>query len=45
MPHVRSMLWEMRSRGEVEVLQGGVVLEGRMGLEDVKGPIRARRVV
>jgi len=34
----------MRARGEVEVLQEGEVLNNDMMLQDVKGPIRVRRV-
>ncbi len=43
MPAVREQLWEMRARGEVEILQGGQVLAAEgLALEDVRGPIRAR---
>jgi Protein of unknown function (DUF3253) len=44
---IRVMVAKMRDRGEVEVLQKGLVLEGDLGrsLEDIKGPIRVRRVV
>lgn len=43
MPHVREMLWDMRQRGEVEILQKGVPIADEIGLQDIKGPIRARR--
>ncbi len=43
MPEVRQMLWEMRHRGEVEILQKGSLLPDGIQLEDLKGPIRARR--
>lgn len=46
MPTIRNVVGEMRSRGEVEVMQTGSVLEGDLGegLEGVKGPIRVRMV-
>jgi hypothetical protein len=46
MPEIRNMVYEMRDRGEAEVLQKGAVLTGDLGegLIDVKGPIRVRRV-
>ena len=44
MPEVRRILWIMRSRGEVEILQKSVVLPNNLAIEDVVGPIRARRV-
>ena len=44
MPEVREILWEMRQRGEVEVLQKGMLVPDQVTLEDVRGPIRARRV-
>ena len=40
MDDVRVLVWDMRNRGEVEVLQGGVVFEGKRG--EVRGPIRVR---
>ncbi|MCJ1236203.1 hypothetical protein MMC14_004181 [Varicellaria rhodocarpa] len=43
MPEARKILWGMRDRGEVEILQGGVPLPNSITLEEVKGPIRARR--
>ena len=43
MPQVRSVLWEMRDRGEVEILQKGVPLPSTTSLDQVTGPIRARR--
>lgn len=44
MPEIRRMVAERRRKGEVEVLQRGVVLEGDLGvgLEEVVGPLRAR---
>lgn len=43
MPAMREMLWDMRKRGEVEILQKGVQIPESTALEDIKGPIRARR--
>lgn len=47
MPHVRRLIAERRDRGEVQVLQKNVVLEGYLGdgLTAVMGPLRARLVV
>ena len=45
MPDIRQILWDMRDEGEVEILQGGSPLSGDVSVEDVKGPIRARRKV
>ena len=39
-----SLVWEMRARGKVEVLQEGEVLNNDMMWRDVKGPTRVRRV-
>lgn len=44
MPTVREILWDMRQRGEVELLQRGEIISNDIPLEDIKGPIRARRV-
>ena len=43
MPHVRQIVWEMRDRGEVEILQKGSKVSDNVALEDIKGPIRVRR--
>lgn len=43
MPTIREMLWEMRALGEVEILQKGEPIPEGVELQDVKGPIRARR--
>ncbi len=45
MPTIREMLWEMRAHGEVEILQKGEPIPEEIQLQDVKGPIRARRCV
>ena len=42
MPAIRELLWGMRQRGEIEILQRGTVLQD-IELQDVKGPIRARK--
>ncbi len=39
----RMLVWAMRDRGEVEILQRGQVLDDQLRLEDVKGPIRVRK--
>ena len=44
MPAIRELAWEMRERGELEVTQKGVALGMEVGVEDVVGPIRIRRV-
>ena len=43
MPDIRQILWSMRERGEVQILQKGIILED-IQLHDIKGPIRARRI-
>ena len=40
MDDVRALAWDMRERGEVEVLQGGVVFERERG--EIRGPMRIR---
>ena len=42
MPAVREILWGMRQRGEIEILQSGNVLRN-IELEHIRGPIRARK--
>jgi hypothetical protein len=44
MPAVRELVFQLRKEGECEVLQKGVVLGYEIGLDDVVGPIRVRRV-
>jgi len=44
MPGIRDRVWELRDRGEVEILQKGEVLGWDVGVEDVRGPIRVRKV-
>ena len=43
MPEVRKALWDMRDRGQVEILQRGVSLPNDISLDQVNGPIRARK--
>jgi hypothetical protein len=43
MDDIRSLIWEMRDAGEVEVLQKGDVVDVE-SLEEVRGPIRVRKV-
>ena len=43
MPAIRELAWRMRDEdGSVEILQGGEVLGGDVGVGDVRGPIRLR---
>lgn len=44
MPLVRTILFDMRSEGQVEILQKGEVISPTTTLEDIRGPIRARLV-
>ena len=44
MPAIREILWDMREKGEVEILQKGSPVPPGIELSDVKGPIRARKV-
>jgi hypothetical protein len=46
MSDIRVLVAEMKSRGEVEVLQKGSVVEGDLGegLENVVGPLRVRKI-
>ena len=44
MPGVREILWEMRRRGEIDILQKGSLIPDDIALNDIKGPIRARRI-
>ena len=43
MPTVRSMLEGMRKSGQVEILQKGEVVAGDVDVDDLRGPIRARK--
>lgn len=44
MPLVRTMLFNMRSHGQVEILQKGNVIPPATTLKDIRGPIRARLI-
>ena len=43
MDPIRQLVWELREAGEVEVLQKGEIVDVER-LEDIKGPIRVRKV-
>jgi len=43
MPRLRQMAFEARDRDEVEILQGGQVIDADRTIDDVKGPIRIRK--
>jgi len=44
MPRIRETIWALRSQGQLEVLQKGRVLDEHVTLDDLKGPIRVRRI-
>jgi len=44
MPRVRELIWTLRQNGKVEIMQKGEICEAK-ALEDIQGPIRARKVV
>ena len=44
MPDIRTVVWELRDAGEVEICQRGEVLGVDVGVEDVRGPVRVRGV-
>lgn len=41
---VRAILFDLRSKGQVEILQRGKVIPQITSLEDIRGPVRARLV-
>jgi hypothetical protein len=43
MDPVRQVMWQKRAAGEVEIMQKGEVINPA-SLEDIRGPIRVRRV-
>ncbi|EXJ94851.1 hypothetical protein A1O1_03249 [Capronia coronata CBS 617.96] len=45
MPQLRQMAFDARDSGELDILQKGEVVPRAMGLADVNGPIRIRKVV
>jgi hypothetical protein len=44
MDDIRAVVWEFREQGEVEIMQKGEVLTDVERVEDIRGPIRVRRV-
>ncbi|KAK0517133.1 hypothetical protein JMJ35_000288 [Cladonia borealis] len=44
MPEVREMIWDLRQRGQVDILQKGSLVPDDVDLTDIKGPIRARKI-
>jgi hypothetical protein len=44
MPLIRNMVLEMRETGTVEIMQRGQLLGMDVGVEDVRGPVRVRKV-
>ena len=44
MPDVREILWDLRQRGQVDILQKGSLVPDDIDLPDIKGPIRARKI-
>ena len=45
MPRIRELLWVMKENDEVEIMQRGEPIAADMSLEDIQGPIRARRKI
>jgi len=43
MPRIRELLWSMRDREEVDILQGGSPIPSSQSIEATRGPIRARK--
>ena len=43
MPFMREIVWDLREKREVDVLQNKKVITGYVHLRDVKGPIRVRK--
>ena len=43
MPFMRDIVWDLREKREVDVLQNKKVITGYVHLRDVKGPIRVRK--
>lgn len=43
-PAVYELAFELRAMGDCEILRKGVVIPDDMGIEDLDGPIRIRRV-
>ena len=46
MPEARRILWSMRAKKEVEILQKGQPISDEIdNIEHIKGPIRARKII
>ena len=45
MPAVRDILWNMREKGEVEILQKGSLVPENTEAAEINGPIRARKIL
>jgi Protein of unknown function (DUF3253) len=45
MPNLRTLCFQMRDQGEIEILQRGEVVPEEQGEADVSGPIRIRKKV
>lgn len=43
MPDIRRLAWDLRDRGDCEILQKGEVIGEDIQPDDVRGPIRIRR--
>ena len=43
MPAIRSLCFQMRDDGELEILQRGQILPGSQTMQDTRGPIRIRK--
>lgn len=44
MPQLRTMAFEARDRGEIDILQRGQIVGLERTIEDVRGPIRIRKI-
>lgn len=44
MPIMRQILWDLHQRGEVEILQKGKRIPELAELNEIRGPIRARKM-
>ena len=43
MPGIRKLVWDLRDRGDCEILQKGEIIGSDIQPEDVRGPIRITR--
>jgi hypothetical protein len=44
MPMIRELAWQLRESGEIEILQKGERIGDDVELENIKGPIRLRKI-